>query len=61
MRVSETGPDGPITIFQRKLVPELEYEAGDVAFLFRTMRVAGGNLNGAGAYGSRVDAGVAVR
>jgi len=61
MRVTRETAEGPLVIFQRKLVPDLEYEAAEVAFLFRRMRVAKRNLNGIGAYGSEVTGGIAER
>jgi hypothetical protein len=61
MRVTRETADGPRVIFQRKLVPGLEYEAEEVAFRFGPMRVAKRNLNGIGAYGSQVTGGIAER
>ncbi len=61
MRVMQEGAGEPKAIFQRKLVPNLEYEAGDLAFIFRRMVVAKQNLNGVGAFGSDVIGGVATR
>jgi hypothetical protein len=51
----------PAVLLVRKLVPGLDYEAGQLAFTFTEMRVAVRNLNGAGAYGSSVKGGVALR
>ena len=51
----------PAVIFQRRLVRDLEYEAGGLAFVFRRMLVARRNLNGVGAFGSEVVGGVAER
>jgi hypothetical protein len=51
----------PEVIFQRRLVRDLEYEAGELAFVFRRMLVARRNLNGIGAFGSDVVGGVAAR
>jgi hypothetical protein len=61
MRVLRESQDGVTTIFQRKLVPELEYEAAELAFVFHTMQVARQNLNGQGAFGSIVRGGIAAR
>lgn len=61
MRVLRESPDGLTAIFQRKLVPELEYEAAELAFVFHTMQVAKQNLNGQGAFGSIVRGGIAAR
>ncbi|UPJ53435.1 hypothetical protein IVB30_20225 [Bradyrhizobium sp. 200] len=59
MRVTrDSAPSG--TIFQRKLVPNLEYRAAELAFVFRQMRVARQNLNGIGSFGSAVVGGVAL-
>ncbi|ADB53373.1 hypothetical protein [Conexibacter woesei] len=51
----------PRVVFQRKLVPQLEYTAGDLALRFDELRVAKRNLNGHGSYGSRVSGGIALR
>jgi hypothetical protein len=61
MRALRESPDGLTAIFQRKLVPELEYEAAELAFIFHTMQVAKKNLNGQGAFGSVVRGGIAAR
>ena len=61
MRVAQEGAGGPAVIFQRKLVPNLEYEAAELVFVFRKMVVARRNLNGVGAFGSQVIGGVATR
>jgi hypothetical protein len=49
------------TIFLRKVVPGMEYEAGDIALTFPEQRVAPANLNGRGEFGSRVSGGIAPR
>ncbi|SRR6266487_1868673 len=61
MRVAREDISGPAVIFQRKLVLNLEYEAAEVAFVFRQMRVAKRNLNGIGSFGSQVIGGIATR
>jgi hypothetical protein len=61
MRVTRETGEGPRVILQRKLVPNLEYEAAEVAFVFRRLRVARRNLNGVGAHGSEVTGGIAER
>jgi hypothetical protein len=61
IRVTRETAGGPRVILQRKLVPNLEYEAAEVAFVFRQMRVARRNLNGIGAHGSQVVGGIAER
>jgi hypothetical protein len=49
------------TIFQRKVVPGLEYEAEEIALLFSAQRLARANLNGQGEHGTRVLGGIARR
>ena len=61
LRVSREGTVEPEVIFQRKLVLDLEYEAAELAFLFREIKVARRNLNGIGAFGSSVIGGIASR
>ncbi len=61
MRVEREGSGDTEVIFQRKLVPNHEYEAAELAFIFRRMQVVKQNLNGVGAYGSEVVGGVAER
>src|SRR2546428_5339947 len=58
MRVVQENVAANKVIFQRKLVPNLEYEAAEVAFLFKEMGVARLNLNGIGAFGSKVIGGI---
>ena len=41
--------------------PRLVYRAGELLLIFRTMKVALGNLNGIGRFGSEIVAGVAQR
>lgn len=48
-------------VFRRKIVPELEYEAENIALLFREQRIARDNLNGSGAHGTHVVGGIARR
>lgn len=43
MQVAQQTPEGPQVIFQRKLVLNLEYEAAEVAFLFRSIKVSSPN------------------
>ncbi len=61
MRVVQEDVVANKIILQRKLVPNLEYEAAGVAFLFKVMQVARLNLNGIGAFGSQVIGGIATR
>ncbi len=61
MRVSREDASSATVIFQRKLVPNCEYEAQEVSFVFRQMRIARENLNGTGTFGSSVIGGIATR
>jgi hypothetical protein len=61
MRVAREDATGTTVIFQRKLVLNHEYEAQEVAFLFKQMTVAQENLNGVGTFGSVVLGGIATR
>lgn len=61
MRVLQEESTGTATIFQRKIVPNLEYEAAEVAFVFRQMQVAKRNLNAIGSFGSQIIGGIATR
>lgn len=49
------------TIFLRKVVPSLEYEAEHLALIFPRQLVARSNLNGQGDFGSQVIGGIAPR
>jgi hypothetical protein len=62
LRVDRRAPD-PRTILLRKLVvdPDLVHEAHELAFVVKRARVARGNLNGRGRYGSDIVIGVARR
>ena len=48
-------------LFRRKVVPEYEYEAEEIALLFSAPRVARANLNGQGEHGTQVIGGIARR
>ncbi|MGA5823988.1 hypothetical protein ACPC54_39850 [Kitasatospora sp. NPDC094028] len=63
LRVVRDGPDGPRVVFLRKLVvePGLVHHAGQLAIRLQEARLARGNLNGPGHYGSRIVIGVAQR
>ncbi len=61
MTVQREDPAGPAVIFRRKVVCNLEYEAAELAFLFRSIKVAKRNLNGIGSFGSQVIGGIAAR
>jgi len=61
-RVDVSATDGsPDTIFLRKVVPELEYETGNVALFFPQQSIFPQNLNGQGEFGSVVTGGIALR
>jgi hypothetical protein len=59
MRVVREGPQEAV-IFRRKVVTGVEYDADELAFVFRSLKVARRNLNGVGAAGSVVIAGIGV-
>lgn len=62
VRVDREASDGSRkTIFVRKVVPNIEYSAGDIALLFSQQKVARKNLNGQGSFGSLVTGGIASR
>ena len=61
MTVQREEPAGTVVIFRRKVVCNLELEAAELAFLFRTITIAKRNLNGIGAYGSTIIGGIAAR
>jgi hypothetical protein len=61
LSVDREEPAGPTTILRRKLVPRVEYHAAELALTFPRMRLDPRNLNGAGAFGSEVVGGVALR
>lgn len=62
VRVDRDLPDATSeTIFLRKVVPDLEYEAGEIALLFSAQRLARSNLNGQGEHGTHVLGGIARR
>ncbi|MFJ5032428.1 hypothetical protein ACIQB5_30925 [Streptomyces sp. NPDC088560] len=63
LRVVRHGPAGPQVEFLRKLVaePELVHYAGPLAIRLVTAKVAKGNLNGPGHYGTQIVIGVAPR
>ena len=59
--VSREDAGGAVPLLRRKVVPGLEYLTGDLVLTFRSLRVALKNLNGVGAFGSEIVAGVALR
>jgi hypothetical protein len=61
-RVERGAADGTFeTILLRKVLPNVVYEAGDIALRFDSQRIARENLNGRGEFGSLVRAGIADR
>lgn len=52
---------GGTVLLRRKIIPYMVYSAGELALVVRSMRIAIGNLHGAGAYRSEMVAGVALR
>ena len=61
-RVERAASDGTFeTVLLRKMLPGIEYEAGDIALRFPEQRVARGNLNGQGDHGSLVRGEIARR
>jgi hypothetical protein len=61
MAVTREGPGPAAVVFRGKLVLDHEYGAAELAFVVKELTVAPRNLNAAGAFGSRVTAGVATR
>jgi hypothetical protein len=61
MAVRREAPAPSRDIFRRRLVVDHEYEAQELGFLFKTIRVDRRNLGGAGSFGSSVVGGVAAR
>jgi hypothetical protein len=57
----ESPGGGRETVLARKVVPELEYEAEEIAIFFPQQRIVRNNLNGQGDFGSRVIGGIATR
>lgn len=49
------------TIFLRKVVPDLQYEADNIVLIFPQQRIAVKNLNGQGDFGSQVTGAIALR
>ncbi|MEJ3748619.1 hypothetical protein WEI85_35730 [Actinomycetes bacterium KLBMP 9797] len=54
-------PAPAAVILRRKVVPRHEYQAAELSLVFTEMVIDPRNLNGAGAFGSRVVGGVAAR
>jgi len=62
VRVEKENRDNTRTIiFLRKVVPDMEYVAENIALTFPTQVVARANLNGRGDFGSVVVGGIAAR
>jgi hypothetical protein len=61
LAVERESTEGATTVFRRKVVPGLEYEADELALTFTDIAVHPRNLHAAGAYGSTVTGGVALR
>ena len=61
LRVLREAANGVTVIFQRKIIPYLEYEAAELVLTFSDIRIARRNLNGTGAFGSQVLGGIAAR
>ncbi|MFI9328827.1 hypothetical protein ACIGZJ_14915 [Kitasatospora sp. NPDC052868] len=63
LRVVGPGPQGPRVVFLRKLVaePDLVHYADRLAIRLLEARLARGNLNGGGHFGSSIVIGVALR
>lgn len=61
LSVEREEPSGLVAILRRKLVPDVEYTAAELALTFRTLQLDLRNLNGAGSFGSEVIGGVALR
>lgn len=63
LRVARSGPGGVEVILLRKLVaePDVVHYGAELAVMLTTAKIARGNLNGAGHYGSEIVIGVAQR
>lgn len=60
-RVLRVGADGSqVPVMRRRLLPSLLYRAADLVLVVDTLRVAAGNLNGPGAFGSMLSARVGL-
>ena len=59
--VTREDPGPPEVILRRKVVPRYEYQAAELSLVFTELKVDVRNLNGTGAFGSRVVGGVASR
>ena len=62
VRIERQGDAGDRkTIFLRKVVPQLEYDAEEISITFQAQRVALQNLGGTGDFGSQVTGGMRSR
>jgi len=62
VKVERTNSDGTSKIvFLRKVTPEQEYEAENIALIFPMQTLARNNINGQGDFGSQVVGGIAPR
>jgi hypothetical protein len=62
VRVERLRPDGTSSVvFVRKVVPELEYQAENIALYFPTQVIVRDNINGSGDFGSQVAGGITSR
>jgi len=62
VRVERLLPDGTTRIvFMRKVVPELEYQAENIALMFPQQVIVKDNINALGEFGSQVVGGIASR
>ena len=59
--VRDDGSGAGTTLLRRKVIPGLVYRAGELVLVVRSIRIALGNLHGAGSYRSELVAGVALR
>ncbi|MFG1792617.1 hypothetical protein [Nocardia sp. NPDC049149] len=61
VEVAAEEPAGTRILFRRKIVPNLEYHAHELSLLFTELLVHPRNINGSGAFGSKLVGGVALR
>lgn len=60
--VARQNADGSVTtLLRRRLLPGLLYPAGELLLVLDELRIARGNLNGAGTWGSALSARVGLR
>ncbi|MFD7297824.1 hypothetical protein ACFV9W_31450 [Streptomyces sp. NPDC059897] len=61
LTVDRESAAGGVTLLRRKVIPGMVHQAGELAVVVHTSRIALGNLQGFGQYGSEIVAGVAAR